>query len=90
VRVIWSPAALNDIGRPYDYFAGFNPRAAAGLAEELRTAGNTLQYFPERGRAISGGRRELSVIWPYVIRYRLTAEGVQILRVRHDARRPLA
>ena len=50
MRVIWSPAALDDIARIYDYVEAFNPRAAADLAERLVVAGNALQNFPERGR----------------------------------------
>jgi plasmid stabilization system protein ParE len=32
--------------------------------------------------------RELTVVYPYVIRYRITVDHLRILRVRHGARRP--
>jgi toxin ParE1/3/4 len=89
MRVIWSPAALNDIGRAYDYIVDFNPRAAAELTRQLKEAGDTLAKFPERGRPIAGERRELLVIWPYSIRYRITGQQAQILRVRHGAQKPV-
>jgi toxin ParE1/3/4 len=90
MQVIWSPASLSDIGRAYNYIVDFNPRAAAELARRLKEAGNALSDFPERGRPIGGGRRELLVIWPYAIRYRITGRRVQILRVRHGAQKPLS
>ena len=89
MRVVWSPAALGDIDRIYDYILGFNPRAAAELALRLLDVGKSLQHFPERGRPIGGGRREHPVIWPYVIRYRVKDDTVQILRIRHGKQRPL-
>jgi plasmid stabilization system protein ParE len=41
--------------------------------------------FSERGRDAGGGRREMTIVWPYVLRYRVEAERVVILRVRHGA-----
>jgi plasmid stabilization system protein ParE len=89
MRVIWSPLALGDVGRIYDYVASFNPRAAVDLAQKLDLAARGLGDLPERGRPIAGRRRELLVIWPYVIRYRIKASVVEILRVRHGSRQPL-
>lgn len=64
MRVIWSPLALGDVGRIYDYFVSFNPRAAVDLAHKLDLAARSLGDLPERGRPISGRCRELLVIWP--------------------------
>jgi len=36
----------------------------------------------------SGGMRELTVIYPYILRYRLTGGVVSIVRIRHGARQP--
>jgi len=59
------------------------------LAERLSAAGDSLSFFPDRGRPVRGtGLRELTVVYPYIIRYRITADHVRILRVRHGARRP--
>ncbi len=89
MRVRWTPAALNDVARIYDYIAAMNPRAATDLAAQLSTAANSLSDLPERGRPIKGRRRELAIIWPYVIRYRIKDQQVEILRVRHCSRKPL-
>ena len=89
MKVIWSPLALGDVGRIYDYVAGFNPRAASDLPRQFDVAAYSLEDLPERGRPIPGRRRELLVIWPYVIRYKITGRTVEILRVRHGSRKPL-
>ncbi|MGE3782005.1 MAG: type II toxin-antitoxin system RelE/ParE family toxin [Alphaproteobacteria bacterium] len=68
--------------------ARFNPAAAEKLAERLLAAGDSLVSFPNRGRPIPDSQlRELTVVYPYVIRYRVAADHVWILRVRHGARR---
>jgi toxin ParE1/3/4 len=89
VQVIWSPAALREISQIHSYIAQFNPRAAAKLAEELLAAGDSLVTFPNRGRAVPGSAlRELTVVHPYIIRYRVADDYVRILRVRHGRRQP--
>jgi toxin ParE1/3/4 len=89
VRVIWSPAALNEIARASEYLMVFNPRAATRLAEGLIAAGDDLINFPYRGRIVPRtGLRELITNYPYIIRYRIVGADVRILRVRHTARRP--
>jgi toxin ParE1/3/4 len=56
------------------------------MAERLTALANSLADFPERGRDAGKGRRELTVLPPYILRYRVEAERVIILRVRHGAR----
>jgi toxin ParE1/3/4 len=58
------------------------------MAQRLTTAGNSLSGFPERGRTSSGGMRELAVIYPYIIRYRVRSDVVEIIRIKHGAQRP--
>jgi toxin ParE1/3/4 len=87
--VIWSPAALRDTAEIYAYLAQVNPAAAERLARALLAAGDSLISFPNRGRPVPGTTlRELTVVYPYVIRYRVAADHVRILLVRHGARRP--
>jgi plasmid stabilization system protein ParE len=45
--------------------------------------GDSLQAFPERGRPVAGGLRELPTVPPYIIRYRVAGDAVLILRIRH-------
>jgi addiction module RelE/StbE family toxin len=89
VRVVWSPSALREILRIYDYLSDFNPRAAREVATELTAAGDRLANFPHRGRPVAKtDMRELVTTYPYIIRYRIVRDEVRILRVRHTARRP--
>ena len=89
MRVVWTETALQGVRRSFEYLMDFNPRAAIHLAESLLEAGDSLVNFPHRGRPVRGtGMRELVTVSPYIIRYRVTADTVIILRVRHSSRRP--
>ena len=89
MEVIWSPAALRDIDHIYHYLAQFNPHAAENVAREILATGDSLESFPYRGRSVPGTQlREITLPYPYIIRYRVGADHVRILRVRHGARRP--
>jgi toxin ParE1/3/4 len=89
VQVIWSPAALRETDHIYRYIAQFNPRASADMVREILAAGDSLASFPYRGRAVPGTElRETALAYPYILRYRIAADHVRILRVRHGARRP--
>ena len=87
MTVTWRPAALEDIARIADHIAAENPLAARRIARELVVAGDSLETFPRRGRPGAGhGTRELVAVRPYIIVYRLLADGTpDILRVWHAA-----
>jgi plasmid stabilization system protein ParE len=55
------------------------------LGERLIAVADSLAEFSERGRDVGGGRREITSVWPYVIRYRVEDDTVLILRIRHGA-----
>ncbi|MFZ3234442.1 MAG: type II toxin-antitoxin system RelE/ParE family toxin [Stellaceae bacterium] len=89
MQVIWSPAALREIEQIYRYIARFDPRAAENMVREILTVGDSLESFPYRGRAVPRTQlRDTTLAYPYIIRYRVAADHVRILRVRHGARRP--
>ncbi len=69
------------------YIAQFRPRAAQRIAEDLYAAADGLGEHSERGKPGKRDRRELLIIRPYRIVYRVTEDAVFILRVRHTARR---
>lgn len=69
-----------------EYVEAFNPAAARRLGERLIEVADSLAEFPERGRDAGLGRREMTTVWPYVLRYRVEENRVVILRIRHGAR----
>lgn len=71
------------------YVRDFSPAAAARLDMQFVDVAERLATFPEPGRPIGRGRREILVVKPYVIRYVVVADEVRILSIRHGARRPL-
>ena len=87
-RVLWTEPARQDLEDIRSYIGRFSPLAAQRMAVRLRAAADSLREHPDRGRSIARGRRELTIIRPYLIRYRLDGEIVVILRIRHGARRP--
>jgi plasmid stabilization system protein ParE len=88
VRVIWSRRALADISSIRNYVAQFAQTAAGALSRRLLEAGESLAWHPQRGRTVRRDRRELTVVWPYLIRYQVSGDVVYIMGVRHGARRP--
>lgn len=84
-RIIWSESARRDLEGIRAYITIFNPAAARRMAERLLAAADSLEEFGDRGRPVSGGRRELLTIRPYLIRYRIAGDVVYILRIRHAA-----
>ena len=87
-RVIWTDEARANLLAIRNYIAQFSPLAAQRFSLKLVAAAEDLAENPDRGRKVDPGRRELSLIRPYLIRYRVEDEAVFILRIRHAARRP--
>lgn len=87
-RVIWSAEARANLVAIRAYVGEFSPLAAQRLARRLVTLADSLDQFAERGRPIGEGLREPTVVWPYIIRYRVTESSVVVLRIRHGAQEP--
>jgi toxin ParE1/3/4 len=87
LTVAWRVRALDDIHRIVRHIAADNPVAAKRVGRELLLAGDSLAMFPRRGRpGREPGTRELVVMPPYLIVYRVSGAGaVIILRVWHAA-----
>ena len=88
VQVVWTRGAAIELQTIRSYIAQFSPLAAQRLAARLYGAARSLEASPDRGRLISRGRRGLTVIPPYLIRYVRDGERVIILEIRHAAREP--
>lgn len=87
-RVVWTDEAVRNLEHIAAYIADFSPLAAQRMALRLKAAGDSLIDYPERGRAIARKRRELATVPPYLIRYRIRDDVVEIVAIRHGARKP--
>jgi plasmid stabilization system protein ParE len=88
VQVIWAPGALERLRDIQAYIEQVDVRAAEQIASRLRKAAESLESFPNRGRSINDGRRELPSVPPYIIQYRVVEDAVLILRIRHGRQLP--
>ena len=62
---------------------------AAKFIAEFKRVANLLLQFPGIGLPRSRGRRGFSLgLFPYTVIYRQTRDGITILVVKHDRRRP--
>lgn len=87
-KVVWSPHALRDVARLFEFIRRKNPQAAGRAAQQIKKAALLLAQKPLLGKPMEGDdvRRELSTAFGkrgYVLRYRCDGEDVFILRVWH-------
>ena len=87
MRIEWSPLALDDRDRIFDYYEidQASPRAAVMVDERIEQQVDVLIDHPGLGRP---GRvddtRELVISkTPYLVAYRILGDAVRILRVLH-------
>lgn len=85
-EIVWTPEAADNLDAIVAYIELFHPPAATRMAERLIALADSLAEFPERGRDAGEGRREMTIIPPYILRYRVEAKRVIILRIRHGMR----
>lgn len=89
-RLIWSPQALLDVQRLYRFLASKNTDAAKRAVKAIRQEVKVLGQQPGIGRPIedmSDEFREWVIDFGdsgYVARYRLDADEIVILAVRHQ------
>jgi toxin ParE1/3/4 len=90
-KLIWSPAARDDLHDIVVFIARDNPNGAMSFGYELISETDRLQEFPELGRIVPEYRndniREI-IFRPYRIVYRIDHENnvCEITRVWHSAR----
>jgi toxin ParE1/3/4 len=82
--IIWSPEALDDIDRLWDYYAEVAGGSTADrILREIAKAVAVVDDFPFAGRArddIRAGLRSLAVT-PQIVFYRLKDDRPEIVRV---------
>ena len=89
-QLIWSPQALLDVQRLYQFLASKNQDAAKRAVTAIRQGVKVLSLQPDMGRPVEDMDDEFRD-WiidfgdsGYVARYRLETENVIILAVRHQ------
>ncbi|HZR60045.1 MAG TPA: type II toxin-antitoxin system RelE/ParE family toxin [Xanthobacteraceae bacterium] len=91
MNVVYAPRALRDLQGISAYLVERSPAGASNVLAGIRSSINTLSYFPEIGPLVDdAGHRRMSVPrYPYVIFYRIDADDLFILHIRHTSRRPI-
>jgi toxin ParE1/3/4 len=90
MKVSLHPRAEQDVQEAAAFYAREgSPLVAARFVAEFKRLGTLLLEHPDIGSPRSNGRRGLSMsIFPYTVIYRATAEGIKILVVKHDSKKP--
>jgi plasmid stabilization system protein ParE len=93
LSIVWSPEALADIETGLDYLVSRNPQAAEKLAVGIVTLIERLAEGTVEGpeHVLSSGERVRG--WPYPpfrVYYQRAPEGLLVVRVYHQRRRPIA
>ena len=86
MRIVWTDEAVDNLEAIVTYISVFNPAAAQRIAQRLLAVADSLADFPNRGREAGNDLREMTIVPPYILRYRVMHADVVILRVRHGAR----
>ena len=90
MKITLSPAAEEDVAEAASFYESTGSSAvAAKFVAEFKRVAHVLLEFPGIGSPRTRGRRGFSLsLFPYTIIYRQTADGIAILVVKHDRRRP--
>lgn len=88
-RVKYAPGAIRDLHRLNEFLRPLNPNAAKRASQTILQSLQVLEQFPQSGRRVEDLPDEYRE-WPiafgnsgYVARYRVDADGVIILAIRH-------
>jgi len=82
----WTPEAVGDLERLYDFMAAYNPEAALRVVRSLRNAVDQLAVHPRLGTRLEGfdgSEVRRLLVGDHEMRYRVFEDTVQILRFFH-------
>lgn len=88
-EIVYSPNAIANIERAFEYLAEKNPRSALAAASAIRSGVNLLARHPLIGRPVEGDLRELVISFGrtgYVALYRFvpSENSVRVLAIRRQ------
>jgi toxin ParE1/3/4 len=90
MKVTLHPAAEQDVHEAAAFYEREgSPIVAARFVAEFKRLATLLLEHPEIGSPRSSGRRGFPMrVFPYTVVYRVIAEDIKILVVKHDSKRP--
>lgn len=92
MKIVLAPLATRDLEEAYDFIARDNPEAADGVLAAVSETFGLLASGIVHGREVSLRTGERVLTWshpPYRIYYRIAGDELQVVRVYHQARRPI-
>jgi plasmid stabilization system protein ParE len=92
VKIVLSPLAAQDLNEAYEFIANDNKRAADEVLIRITEVLGLLASGRVRGREVKLTRGRKVRTWslpPYRIYYRIQDDELQVVRIYHQARRPI-
>jgi len=92
MTVVFSPQARADLSEVYEYIRSDNPKAADKVLAHIVEVIGLLATDAMEGRSVvlrDGRQVQTWPVPPYRIYYRKNLERFEVLRVYHQARRPI-
>ena len=91
MKLGYAPRALRDLESIAAFLAHRSPSGAKDVLAAIKSSIDALTAFPEMAPAVdNAGHRRLPVLrYPYAVFYRIAADELLILHIRHTSRRPL-
>lgn len=85
----YTTAAIGDLREIKDYLVQHDPGAARNVGEAIERAVLLLSLFPHKSRNVR--RRDWHALplsrYPYIVFFRIRRDEIEILHIRHAARR---
>jgi toxin ParE1/3/4 len=92
MRIAYSPRAIRDLDHIAAYYRTVaDQKIAAAIAERIEYVVNRLGLYPKSApRVVSRTDVRVALVfrYPYKIYYRVRTDVVEILHIRHTARKP--
>lgn len=91
MKLVFAPRALHDLENIAAYLSARSPSGARNVLAAIRANIDALSHFPEIAPLVDdAGHRRLPIVrYPYVVFYRVAADELLVLHIRHTARRPV-
>ena len=93
IVIVWTKRSQQHMREAYDYICEDSPKNALKVIEDIiaaigKTTVNPEIYAIDKCKSTNDGSYRAFEIHKYRITYRITANTIRILRVRHTSREP--